>query len=69
IVLGSRIINQHIDARPGTIITSLPGLVVATAKGLLELLKIKPAGSSWLTGKDFRNGFHPQSGEKFGEAQ
>ncbi len=68
-VLRSRLLNQHINLQPGTIITEKPGMVVATIQGLIELLKIKPAGSKVLSGIDFRNGYHPQLGEKLGNDQ
>jgi methionyl-tRNA formyltransferase len=67
IILGSRVINRHNDAQPGTIITDLPGLVVATGQGLLEILQIKPAGARLLSGRDFRNGYRPQPGERMGD--
>ncbi|MCL6466667.1 MAG: methionyl-tRNA formyltransferase, partial [candidate division WOR-3 bacterium] len=51
---------------PGTIINETPGLVVATGTDLLELLSLKPAGKKVLTGKDFRNGYRPLTGERLG---
>lgn len=69
IILRSRVLNEHIDTHPGTIITEKPGMVVATADGMIELLKIKPAGGKMISGTDFRNGYRPQPGEKLGDNQ
>ncbi len=52
---------------PGEIITELPGVVVATGEGLLELLKVKPAGGKLITGKEFRNGYRISPKERFAE--
>lgn len=69
IVLRSRVLNEHIGTHPGTIITEKPGMVVATADGLIELLQIKPAAGKLISGTDFRNGYRPQPGEKLGDNQ
>ncbi len=67
IILRSRILKTHQPAcPPGTIITELPGMVVATGNGLLEILELKPAGKKILSGKDFRNGYRPFEGEMLG---
>lgn len=52
--------------KPGTVLIELPGVVVATGSGFLELVQLKPAGGKLITGKEFRNGFRVIPGERFG---
>ncbi len=66
IVLRSKLINNATDAQPGSIITTLPKLVVATGDGLIELLLLKPAGGKVISGIDFRNGYHPSNQDLLG---
>jgi methionyl-tRNA formyltransferase len=66
LILRSRLLNRKAEVAPGTIINETPGLVVATGTYLLELLSLKPAGKKILTGKDFRNGYRPLTGERLG---
>ncbi|MEO0069262.1 MAG: methionyl-tRNA formyltransferase [candidate division WOR-3 bacterium] len=50
---------------PGTVLINLPGVIVVTGNGFLELVQLKPAGGKVITGKEFRNGFRLISGERF----
>ncbi len=67
ILLRSRILKtSKPDQPPGTILTELPGMVVATGNGLIEIIELKPAGKKILSGNDFRNGYRPKKGERLG---
>lgn len=75
LLLRSKMIDEFKDdlgaalppSAPGTIVTKLPGVVVTTGDGFLELVQLKPAGGKVITGKEFRNGFRIMPGERFGE--
>lgn len=64
ILLRSRILTGEPPLPPGSIVLDRPGLVVATATGIVEILQLKPAGGKVIIGKDFRNGYRLQIGEK-----
>jgi methionyl-tRNA formyltransferase len=54
------------EAPAGTILSDKGPLIVAAAKGVLELLSLKPMGRRLMSGADFRNGYRPSAGERFG---
>lgn len=54
---------------PGTILPDGASLIVATGRGGLEVLWLKPEARRLMTGADFRNGYRPQPGERFGSLE
>lgn len=53
-------------AEPGEIIQVLgEGLLVQTGDGVLQILEVQPAGKRAMPARDFFNGRHGQTGEKF----
>jgi methionyl-tRNA formyltransferase len=55
-------------SRPGEIISADRHLAVRCADTALELLQVVPEGKKPMDGHSFINGFHPQTGEIFGES-
>jgi len=62
----------HIDGfegSPGTVVGSGSlGPRVICPDGILTITALQPAGKKRLTGRDFINGYKPESGERFGES-
>lgn len=55
----AEVIDHEIDASPGTILSAdKTGIKVATAKGILNILKIQPAGKKIMLASDFLNSRH-----------
>ena len=55
-------------SRPGEIISADRHLAVRCADTALELLQVVPEGRKPMDGHSFINGFHPKTGEIFGES-
>jgi methionyl-tRNA formyltransferase len=55
------------EGEPGRIVdVSRDGIVVATADGGFRPLELAPASRKRMSGADFVNGFHPETGERLG---
>lgn len=54
------------DAPAGALVLDLPGIVVATGSGLLELVEVKPESGKVQPGTSLRNGLRPEPGERMG---
>ncbi|VAY02400.1 Methionyl-tRNA formyltransferase [Arsenophonus endosymbiont of Aleurodicus dispersus] len=55
----AEVINHEIDRSPGIILSAdKTGIKVATAKGILNILKIQPAGKKIMLASDFLNSHH-----------
>ncbi|MFW5840986.1 MAG: hypothetical protein ACOCZE_10430, partial [Planctomycetota bacterium] len=54
--------DQPLDAPAGTVD---PQHRIATGKGSLEILEIKPAGKRLMDWKDFANGYRVRPGDRF----
>lgn len=54
------------EGKPGEIIEAGKRLVVATGKGAVEVLKIKPEGRKEISGEEFVRGYRPKVGDTFG---
>ena len=57
--------SQALLAPPGTLEIVEKQLLVATAEGTLQLLRIQPATKKVMEAHDFINGYQPQTGERF----
>ncbi len=53
------------DAPPGEILPHKKRLLIATGKGIIEVLSLKPEGKKEIRGVDFLNGYRPRPGEHF----
>lgn len=51
---------------PGTVLPRRDKLLVATGKGILEILELQPAGCRVLSGRDFLNGYCREDFGRFG---
>ena len=58
--------SQGGEAEPGEIVGVTDGIHVMTGQGVLNLLIVRPEGKREMSWTDFRNGFRPQVGERFG---
>ena len=64
-IIGCQPLPQTLDAPPGTLeIVGKRKLLVATADGALQLLKIQPATKKVMEAADFINGYQVQTGEQ-----
>lgn len=64
VLLRSRLHETPERGEPGLVLVQLPGLLVATGAGAIEIAELKPDGSRVQTGQDFRNGHRPVPGER-----
>jgi methionyl-tRNA formyltransferase len=64
VLLRSRLHETPERGEPGLVLFQLPGLLVATGAGAIEIAELKPEGSRVQTGQDFRNGHRPVPGER-----
>ncbi|WP_339644989.1 methionyl-tRNA formyltransferase [Jannaschia helgolandensis] len=53
---------DEVDVEPGTLL-DMPGLIVATGQGAVELLQVQPAGRGPVSGTAFRNGARLKPGD------
>ena len=69
-ILSTALLDLTLPAlsRPGEIISANRRLAVRCADTALELLQVVPEGKKPMDGPSFINGFHPQTGEIFGES-
>ena len=64
-IIGCQPLPQTLDAPPGTLeIVGKRKLLVATADGALQLLKIQPATKKIMEAADFINGYQVKTGEQ-----
>lgn len=64
------LVNASGKAEPGTVVTAgVEGLDVATARGLIRLLELTPAGKRTMSAADFINGHQVKPGTRFLGAQ
>lgn len=54
------------EGEPGEVIEAGRRLVVATGKGALEILRIKPEGRKEISGDEFIRGYRVKAGDRFG---
>ena len=64
VLLRSRLHETPERGEPGLVLVQLPGLLVATGAGAIEIAELKPDGSRVQTGQDFRNGHRLNPGER-----
>jgi methionyl-tRNA formyltransferase len=64
---GSVVSTHEGEAEPGRIVDLDGGVHVMTGQGVLNLQYVQPEGKREMSWTDFKNGFRPQVGEKFGD--
>lgn len=55
-----------VEQRPGEILRTDNGIDVASGNGVVRLLSLQPEGKREMSWVDFKNGFRPQPGDRFG---
>jgi len=66
-ILRTRVVGEEGGvAPPGTVLPRRDKLLVATGKGILEILELQPAGCRVLSGRDFLNGYCRKDFGRFG---
>jgi methionyl-tRNA formyltransferase len=58
--------SKHLAGEPGNIAGFQDGIEVITGDGALSLLSLQPEGKREMTWLEFKNGFRPAIGERFG---
>ncbi|MEO2066416.1 MAG: methionyl-tRNA formyltransferase [Desulfurobacteriaceae bacterium] len=61
----SKVLPVEGEGKPGEVIEAKRRLVVATGKGALEILRIKPEGRKEISGEEFIRGYRVKSGDIF----
>jgi len=59
--------SQGAKGEPGEIAATDDGIVVVAGEGVVSLLSLQPEGKREMSWIDFKNGFGPQVGDRFGE--
>jgi methionyl-tRNA formyltransferase len=59
-------LTEDVEQEPGEIVRTDDGIDVASGKGVVRLLSLQPEGKREMSWVDFRNGFRPLPGDRFG---
>lgn len=63
----ARALPQDAKGEPGEIVATDGGIVVAAGRGMVSLLSLQPEGRREMSWIEFKNGFRPRVGGRFGE--
>lgn len=59
-------LTEVVEQEPGEILRTDNGIEVASGNGVVRLLSLQPEGKREMSWVDFRNGFRPLPGDRFG---
>ena len=60
-------LTEDVDQKPGEIVRTVDGIDVASGNGIVRLLSLQPEGKREMSWVDFKNGFKPLPGDRFGK--